>query len=136
MDSDAVGLRGPPGAPGAPGLVRASGRINVAGQLDANYPHPGIVSTRAVGAYYCVQLDPSIDALRAVAMVALDGNEILGAMVNGSNSNMYYAVVVHGSVTCNQGNELAIATGFLAFTSGSLTSAAYGPAYSFYIQVP
>ncbi|MGH7893832.1 MAG: hypothetical protein ACREQL_04140 [Candidatus Binatia bacterium] len=132
IDPDALGLRGPQGAPG---LVRAYGRINPSGALDANFASAGIVSARASGAYYCVKLDPSINALTAVATVGLDGNEVLGTMVSGANSSMFFAVTLHGSGVCNQGNELAVATGELDFTAGSLTSAGFGPAFSFYIQV-
>lgn len=133
VDPDALGLRGPQGAPG---LVRAYGRINAAGELDADFPSAGIVSARTASAYHCIKLDPSIDALRAVATIALDGNEVLGPMVNGGNSTIYYGIALHGLSLCDQGNELAVATGGLYFTAGSLAFTGFGPGTSFYIQIP
>jgi hypothetical protein len=126
VDPLAVGLRGP----------RAYGRIASTGELDPAFASAGIVSARNDGSYHCVKLDPSIDASRTTAIVTLDGNEAIGPLFGGGDSEIPYVLALPGLSLCNQGNEIGVGTGGVLFSSGLLNVTYVGPSYAFYIQVP
>jgi hypothetical protein len=134
VDPDALGLRGPQGAPG---LVRAYGHITETGDLDTARDHAGIVSARQSGSYTCVKLDPSIAPDRAVPAITLDGAGVLGDLFKGANSTIFYAITIGTGAggTCEP-DEIQVATGGLGFSAGSLVSTFLASTYPYFIQVP
>jgi hypothetical protein len=128
-----AGPKGDAGAPGAPGLVRAYGRV-AGGALDTTRSHAGILSARTSGSYTCVKLDPSIDASTASPVVALDLNG--GATTFSVPLTLGWVQMLTGS-SCDQPNEVRVATGGLSFnSSGNATVNYVGPGTSFFILVP
>jgi hypothetical protein len=126
VDPQALGWRGP----------RAYGRIAATGELDPAYASAGLVGARNDGSYHCVKLDPSIDASTAIPVVTLDGNESIGPLFGGGNSEIPFVLALPGLLLCNEGNEIGVATGGIDFSSGLLSLTFIGPSYGFYIQVP
>jgi hypothetical protein len=128
------GDTGDAGSTGAPGTARAYGHVLANGTVDGNYANAGIVGARTTPTYFCIKLDPSIDAAKAMAVVSVEETN-LNNLANGGNSDLKVARFVGASSICTQGNELTVATASFDFNAGALNSAGIGP-FPFYIVVP
>jgi hypothetical protein len=112
-----------------PGLVRAFGHVADDGSLDRSRDTHGIVGSRRDGSYTCVQLDPSIDATRAVPIVTLDMNDNFRFTLPGTIGWVAVLGVCTGGT-----NEVRVATGSYGADVNS-GAPVVGPT-SFYILVP
>jgi hypothetical protein len=130
----ALGPKGDKGDAGAPGTGRAYGHILLNGTLDADYASAGIVGVRTTPTYFCIKLDPSIDAASAMAVVSVEETNV-NNLANGADSDLKVARFMGPTSICTQGNELTVVTASFNFTAGALVGAGIGPA-PFYIVVP
>lgn len=124
-----VGPKGDTGAPSAPGLVRAYAHVLSSGQIDPARASKGFVSGRTTPTYFCLKLDPSIDASTATPIVS---NEWPNGFVFSGSVAIGIAQPFMGGI-CDQGNEIGVATA--SWQTGAADSYGIGP-YPFFIAVP
>jgi hypothetical protein len=129
------GAAGAAGAAGTPGTARAFAHVLVGGAtggiIDTTRDHRGIVSVRTTPTYFCVKLDPSINASQAVAVVSVDFPES-GFSFSAPGTMGFAGTFL--TLTCDQGNEIGVATGsYGASQNGGFPVEGPGP---FSIVVP
>lgn len=124
-----TGPKGDTGAAGAPGLVRAYAHVLSSGQIDPARASKGFVSGRTTPTYFCLKLDPSIDASTVTPIVSNEWPN--GFVFSGDVAIGIAQPFITGS--CSQGNEIGVATA--SYRTDGSENYGIGPS-PFFIAVP